>query len=358
MANPLMLLDEIDKVSGDYKGDVASALLEVLDGEQNVKFRDHYVEIPLDLSGVLFIATANTTQTIPGPLLDRMEVIEVSSYTENEKFHIARNYLVTKQLERNGLDKGKLTISDKALEKIIHNYTREAGVRNLERRIGEICRKAAREFLERDKTSVRVTEANLEKYLGKEKITFEDANQEDQVGIVRGLAWTSVGGDTLQIEVNVMPGDGKLQMTGQMGDVMKESAQIALTYVRSVSEKYEIPRDYFETHDMHLHIPEGAVPKDGPSAGITMATAMLSAVTGTKVHAKVAMTGEITLRGRVLPIGGLKEKTLAARMAHMEKVLVPAGNQPDMAEISREITKGLSIVYVKTMEDVIREAFV
>lgn len=358
VANPLMLLDEIDKVSGDYKGDVASALLEVLDGEQNVKFRDHYVEIPLDLSGVLFIATANTTQTIPGPLLDRMEVIEVSSYTENEKFHIARNYLVTKQLERNGLDKGKLTISDKALEKIIHNYTREAGVRNLERRIGEICRKAAREFLERDKTSVRVTEANLEKYLGKEKITFEDANQEDQVGIVRGLAWTSVGGDTLQIEVNVMPGDGKLQMTGQMGDVMKESAQIALTYVRSVSEKYEIPRDYFETHDMHLHIPEGAVPKDGPSAGITMATAMLSAVTGTKVHAKVAMTGEITLRGRVLPIGGLKEKTLAARMAHMEKVLVPAGNQPDMAEISREITKGLSIVYVKTMEDVIREAFV
>lgn len=358
VANPLMLLDEIDKVSGDYKGDVASALLEVLDGEQNVKFRDHYVEIPLDLSGVLFIATANTTQTIPGPLLDRMEVIEVSSYTENEKFHIARNYLVTKQLERNGLDKGKLTISDKALEKIIHNYTREAGVRNLERRIGEICRKAAREFLERDKTSVRVTEANLEKYLGKEKITFEDANQEDQVGIVRGLAWTSVGGDTLQIEVNVMPGDGKLQMTGQMGDVMKESAQIALTYVRSVSEKYEIPRDYFETHDMHLHIPEGAVPKDGPSAGITMATAMLSAVTGTKVHARVAMTGEITLRGRVLPIGGLKEKTLAARMAHMEKVLVPAGNQPDMAEISKEITKGLSIVYVKTMEDVIREAFV
>ena len=355
VANPLMLLDEIDKVSGDYKGDVASALLE---GEQNVKFRDHYVEIPLDLSGVLFIATANTTQTIPGPLLDRMEVIEVSSYTENEKFHIARNYLVTKQLERNGLDKGKLTISDKALEKIIHNYTREAGVRNLERRIGEICRKAAREFLERDKTSVRVTEANLEKYLGKEKITFEDANQEDQVGIVRGLAWTSVGGDTLQIEVNVMPGDGKLQMTGQMGDVMKESAQIALTYVRSVSEKYEIPRDYFETHDMHLHIPEGAVPKDGPSAGITMATAMLSAVTGTKVHARVAMTGEITLRGRVLPIGGLKEKTLAARMAHMEKVLVPAGNQPDMAEISKEITKGLSIVYVKTMEDVIREAFV
>lgn len=358
VSNPLMLLDEIDKVSSDYKGDVSSALLEVLDGEQNVKFRDHYVEIPLDLSGVLFIATANTTQTIPGPLLDRMEIIEVSSYTENEKFHIAKNYLVAKQLERNGLDKEKLSISDRALEKIIHNYTREAGVRNLERRIGEICRKAAREFLEKEKTSVKVTEANLEKYLGKEKITFEDANDEDEAGIVRGLAWTSVGGDTLQIEVNVMPGTGKLQMTGQMGDVMKESAQIALTYVRSVSESYQIEKDYFETHDIHLHIPEGAVPKDGPSAGITMATAMLSAVTGKKVLASVAMTGEITLRGRVLPIGGLKEKTLAAKMAHIKKVLVPYKNQPDVAELSKEITKGLEIVYVKTMEDVVREAFV
>ncbi len=358
VSNPLMLLDEIDKVSSDYKGDVSSALLEVLDGEQNVKFRDHYVEIPLDLSGVLFIATANTTQTIPGPLLDRMEVIEVSSYTENEKFHIAKNYLVTKQLERNGLDKEKLVISDRALEKIIHNYTREAGVRNLERRIGEICRKAAREFLEKEKTSIRVTESNLEKYLGKEKITFEDANEEDEVGIVRGLAWTSVGGDTLQIEVNVMPGTGKLQMTGQMGDVMKESAQIALTYVRSVSEANGIEKDYFETHDIHLHIPEGAVPKDGPSAGITMATAMLSAVTGRKVLASVAMTGELTLRGRVLPIGGLKEKTLAAKMAHMKKVLVPAKNRPDVAELSKEITKGLEIVYVKTMDDVVREAFV
>ncbi len=357
VSNPLMLLDEIDKVSSDYKGDVSSALLEVLDGEQNVKFRDHYVEIPLDLSGVLFIATANTTQTIPGPLLDRMEVIEVSSYTENEKFHIAKNYLVAKQLERNGLDKEKLVFSDRALEKIIHNYTREAGVRNLERRIGEICRKAAREFLEREKTSIRVTENSLEKYLGKEKITFEDANEEDEVGIVRGLAWTSVGGDTLQIEVNVMRGTGKLQMTGQMGDVMKESAQIALTYVRSVSEANGIEKDYFETHDIHLHIPEGAVPKDGPSAGITMATAMLSAVTGKKVLASVAMTGELTLRGRVLPIGGLKEKTLAAKMAHMKKVLIPVKNRPDVEELSKEITRGLEIVYVKTMDDVVREAF-
>ena len=357
VANPLMLLDEIDKVSADYRGDVSSALLEVLDGEQNGKFRDHYLEIPLDLSGVLFIATANDVSTIPRPLLDRMEVIEVSSYTENEKFHIAKKYLVPKQLERNGLTGGMLSFSDKALEKIIHNYTREAGVRNLERRIGEICRKAAREFLEKKRKSVHITEGNLQKYLGKEKITFENANEEDEVGIVRGLAWTSVGGDTLQIEVNVMPGDGKLQMTGQMGDVMKESAQIALTYVRSVADRYGVESKYFKEHDLHLHIPEGAVPKDGPSAGITMATAMLSAVTGKKVLASVAMTGEITLRGRVLPIGGLKEKTLAARMAHMKKVLVPDKNRPDMAEISKEITKGMEIVFVKTMDDVVREAF-
>ena len=358
VSNPLMLLDEIDKVSADYRGDVSSALLEVLDGEQNVKFRDHYLEIPLDLSGVLFIATANDASTIPRPLLDRMEVIEVSSYTENEKFHIAKKYLVPKQLERNGLTEEMLSFSDKALEKIIHNYTREAGVRNLERRIGEICRKAAREFLEKKKKTVHITEGNLQKYLGKEKITFENANEEDEVGIVRGLAWTSVGGDTLQIEVNVMPGDGKLQMTGQMGDVMKESAQIALTYVRSVADRYGVESRYFKEHDLHLHIPEGAVPKDGPSAGITMATAMLSAVTGKKVCASVAMTGEITLRGRVLPIGGLKEKTLAARMAHMKKVLVPDKNRPDMAEISKEITKGMEIVFVKTMDDVVREAFV
>lgn len=357
VANPLMLLDEIDKVSADYRGDVSSALLEVLDGEQNGKFRDHYLEIPLDLSGVLFIATANDVSTIPRPLLDRMEVIEVSSYTENEKFHIAKKYLVPKQLERNGLTGEMLSFSDKALEKIIHNYTREAGVRNLERRIGEICRKAAREFLEKKRKSVHITEGNLQKYLGKEKITFENANEEDEVGIVRGLAWTSVGGDTLQIEVNVMPGDGKLQMTGQMGDVMKESAQIALTYVRPVADRYGVESKYFKEHDLHLHIPEGAVPKDGPSAGITMATAMLSAVTGKKVLASVAMTGEITLRGRVLPIGGLKEKTLAARMAHMKKVLVPDKNRPDMAEISKEITKGMEIVFVKTMDDVVREAF-
>lgn len=358
VSNPLMLLDEIDKVSADYRGDVSSALLEVLDGEQNVKFRDHYLEIPLDLSGVLFIATANDASTIPRPLLDRMEVIEVSSYTENEKFHIAKKYLIPKQLERNGLTEEMLSFSDKALEKIIHNYTREAGVRNLERRIGEICRKAAREFLEKKKKTVHITEGNLQKYLGKEKITFENANEEDEVGIVRGLAWTSVGGDTLQIEVNVMPGDGKLQMTGQMGDVMKESAQIALTYVRSVADRYGVESRYFKEHDLHLHIPEGAVPKDGPSAGITMATAMLSAVTGKKVCASVAMTGEITLRGRVLPIGGLKEKTLAARMAHMKKVLVPDKNRPDMAEISKEITKGMEIVFVKTMDDVVREVFV
>lgn len=358
VANPLMLLDEIDKVSSDYKGDTSSALLEVLDGEQNVKFRDHYVEVPVDLSQVLFIATANTTQTIPGPLLDRMELIEVNSYTENEKFHIAKDYLVGKQVERNGLTPQQIVFSDKCLEKIIHNYTREAGVRNLERRIGDVCRKAARKYLEKKQGPIRINEGNLEKYLGKERVSFEDANEEDEVGIVRGLAWTSVGGDTFQIEVNVMPGKGNLLMTGQMGDVMKESAQIALTFVRSICPDYKVADDYFEKHDLHIHIPEGAVPKDGPSAGITMATAMLSAVTGQKVKAEVAMTGEITLRGRVLPIGGLKEKILAARMAHMKKVLVPDKNRPDMAELSREITKGLEIVYVKTMDEVIKEAFV
>ena len=353
VSNPLMLLDEIDKVSADYRGDVSSALLEVLDGEQNVKFRDHYLEIPLDLSGVLFIATANDASTIPRPLLDRMEVIEVSSYTENEKFHIAKKYLIPKQLERNGLTEEMLSFSDKALEKIIHNYTREAGVRNLERRIGEICRKAAREFLEKKKKTVHITEGNLQKYLGKEKITFENANEEDEVGIVRGLAWTSVGGDTLQIEVNVMPGDGKLQMTGQMGDVMKESAQIALTYVRSVADRYGVESRYFKEHDLHLHIPEGAVPKDGPSAGITMATAIFSAATGRKVRADVAMTGEITLRGRVLPIGGLKEKLLAAKNAGIRMVLIPKENERDIEEMSSEITKGLKIVSVSHMDEVL-----
>ena len=357
VSNPLMLLDEIDKVSSDYKGDTSSALLEVLDGEQNVKFRDHYVEVPIDLSNVLFIATANTTQTIPGPLLDRMEVIEVNSYTENEKFHIARDYLVGKQLEKNGLTEKELMISDDALRKIIHNYTREAGVRNLERRIGDICRKSAREFLDNRDQVISVTENDLERYLGKEKITYEDANETDEVGIVRGLAWTSVGGDTLQIEVNVMPGKGELKLTGQLGDVMKESAQTALTFVRSICPKYGVADDYFAKHDMHIHIPEGAVPKDGPSAGITMATAMLSAVTDRKVKASIAMTGEITLRGRVLPIGGLKEKILAAKMAHMKTVLVPDKNRPDIAELSEEITDGLKIVFVKTMEDVVKEAF-
>ena len=360
VGNPLMLLDEIDKVSSDYKGDTSSALLEVLDGEQNVKFHDHYVETPINLSNVLFIATANTTTTIPGPLLDRMEIIEVNSYTENEKFHIAKEYLVAKQLERNGLKPDQAVFDDEAIKKIIHNYTREAGVRSLERKIGDICRKAAREIVEdRDRQkSIHVTTDNLEKYLGKEKISFEDANEEDEVGIVRGLAWTSVGGDTLQIEVNVMPGKGELKMTGQMGDVMKESAQIALSYIRSIASTYGVTEEFFEKHDIHLHIPEGAVPKDGPSAGITMATAMLSAVTGIKVSAKTAMTGEITLRGRVLPIGGLKEKILAAKMAHIQKVLVPVKNKPDIEELSDEITGGLSIVYVKGMEDVLKEAFV
>ncbi|MFV0242762.1 MAG: endopeptidase La [Lacrimispora sphenoides] len=358
VSNPLMLLDEIDKVSRDYKGDTSSALLEVLDSEQNIKFRDHYVEIPIDLSNVLFLATANTTTTIPGPLLDRMEVIEVNSYTENEKFHIAKNYLVRKQREKNGLKPGQVTISDEALEKIIHHYTREAGVRNLERRIGAVFRKAAREFLEDGKKAIEINSNDLEKYLGKEKVLFEDVNEEDQVGIVRGLAWTSVGGNTLQIEVNVMPGKGSLQMTGQMGDVMKESAQTALSYVRSVCPEYKVKDDYFEKHDIHLHIPEGAVPKDGPSAGITMATAMLSAVTKRKVNAKVAMTGEITLRGRVLPIGGLKEKILAARMAHVEKVLAPDRNRPDIAELSEEIIGDLDIIYVKNMPEVLKEAFI
>lgn len=369
--NPLMLLDEIDKVSSDYKGDTSSALLEVLDSEQNVKFRDHYVEIPVDLSDALFIATANTTQTIPGPLLDRMEVIEVSSYTENEKFHIGKNYLIPKQMERHGLTRKDLSISGAALEKMIHNYTREAGVRNLERRIGDICRKAAREILEAqmsgkaDKKAgkkeggqnrvIRITEKNLEKYLGREKIQFEDACEEDQVGIVRGLAWTSVGGDTLEIEVNVMPGKGVLQLTGQMGDIMKESAQTALSYVRSAADRFGVKNSYFEKHDIHIHIPEGAVPKDGPSAGITMAAAMMSAVTNRPASAKTAMTGEVTLRGRVLPIGGLKEKLLAARMAHMEKVLVPAKNRPDVEELSKEITKGMEIVFVTSMEEVLEE---
>lgn len=355
--NPVMLLDEIDKVSTDYnKGDTFSALLEVLDSEQNRKFRDHYLEVPLDLSEVVFVTTANTLQTIPRPLLDRMELIEVSSYTENEKMHIAKEHLLKKQLERHGLDGGLLLISDGALWKIIRGYTKEAGVRTLERRIGELCRKAAREILESGKNQVRITERNLTHYLGKEKYRYHLAGSRDEVGIVTGLAWTSVGGDTLQIEVNVLSGKGKLLLTGQMGDVMKESAQAGISYIRSISGRYGIPEDFFETHDIHVHIPEGAVPKDGPSAGITMATAILSAVTRQKVRSDVAMTGEITLRGRVLPIGGLKEKLLAAKNAGIHLVLVPAENQTDVEELSKEITKGLEVRFVSRMEEVLHTA--
>ena len=356
--NPLMLLDEIDKMSSDYKGDTASALLEVLDAEQNKKFRDHYVEIPIDLSEVLFIATANSVQDIPRPLLDRMELIEVTSYTENEKLHIAKEHLLAKQMERNGIRPEQLAITDKAMAKIISGYTREAGVRNLERKLGEICRKAARPLYEGEKEKIKVTEQNLEKFLGKEKYSFDKKNDTDEVGIVRGLAWTSVGGDTLEIEVNIMPGKGEFQLTGQLGDVMKESAQAGISYIRSVSEEYHIPKKFFQENDIHIHIPEGAVPKDGPSAGITMATAMLSAITKTPVRADVAMTGEITLRGRVLPIGGLKEKTLAAKNAGIKTICVPKKNEKDIEEISPEIKKGLKIVFVEQMKDVLDVAFV
>lgn len=356
--NPLMLLDEIDKVSRDYKGDTASALLEVLDSEQNSHFRDHYVELPVDLSEVLFIATANSLQDIPRPLLDRMEIVEVSSYTGNEKQHIAREHLIPKQIAAHGLKNTQLTITDKALDQIIDGYTREAGVRNLERKIGAVCRKAAREIYEGKTRKVSVTVRNLEQYLGKEKYRPDSRNAGDDVGIVRGLAWTSVGGDTLEIEVNVMPGKGECRLTGQMGDVMKESAQAGISYIRSVSKQYQIPADYFRKHDIHIHIPEGAVPKDGPSAGVSMATAVLSAITGRRVRCDIAMTGEITLRGRVLPVGGLKEKTLAAKKAGMKTVCVPRQNEKDMEEISGEITEGLEIVYAAAMEDVLEAAFV
>lgn len=356
--NPVMLLDEIDKVSSDYKGDTFSALLEVLDSEQNSKFQDHYMEVPLDLSEVLFIATANSLQTIPRPLLDRMEIIEVSSYTENEKLHIAEEHLIPKQLEKHGLTSETLSISKRAIWKIAENYTKEAGVRQMEREIGNICRKTAKELLTTDKKKISVTEKNLHKYLGKEKYKYQMVNPADEVGIVRGLAWTSVGGDTLQIEVNVMPGKGEIALTGQLGDVMKESAGAGISYIRSVSEKYEIAADFFEKHDIHVHIPEGAVPKDGPSAGITMATAILSAITARKVRANLAMTGEITLRGRVLPIGGLKEKLLAAKNAGIKTVLVPKENQVDVEELSSEITKGLEIIPVESMDEVLKEALV
>ena len=356
--NPLILLDEIDKTSSDYKGDTASALLEVLDSEQNSKFRDHYVELPIDLSQALFIATANSTSTIPPALLDRMELIEINSYTANEKFHIARKFLVQKQLRKNGLKEEQLTISDNAIQNIIQLYTREAGVRDLERKLGEICRKTAKEILKDKKEKVKVTSSNLSKYFGNEKYTTDKANEEDEIGIARGLAWTSVGGETLQIEVNVMPGKGELELTGQLGDVMKESAIAGISYIRSVSDEFDLNQDYFKDYDIHIHIPEGAVPKDGPSAGITMATAVLSALSGKKVKANVAMTGEITLRGRVLPIGGLKEKILAAKIAGIKTVLVPKQNEKDVDEISKEIKSGLDIYFVENMKELISYAFV
>lgn len=355
--NPLMLLDEIDKVSNDYKGDTFSALLEVLDPDQNEHFRDHYVEIPIDLSEVLFLATANSVSNIPRPLLDRMEVIEVSGYTENEKFHIAKEHLLKKQYVLNGMTKKMLTITDKALQDIIRFYTREAGVRELERKIGELCRKAARKILQEEQNKISITSANIADYLGKKKYTTTMANKKDQIGIVRGLAWTSVGGETLQIEVNMMPGKGEVELTGQMGDVMKESAHIGISYIRSLGPKYGIKPEIFKKNDFHIHIPEGAVPKDGPSAGITMATAMLSAILHEKVKAKVAMTGEITLRGNVLPIGGLKEKLLAAKMAGIETVLVPKENEKDVIEIDNEIKEGMQIVFVSEMKEVFEQAF-
>ena len=356
--NPLMLLDEIDKMGSNYKGDPAAAMLEVLDSEQNSHFSDHYVELPLDLSDVLFIATANDASTIPRPLLDRMEIIEVSSYTENEKLHIGEEFLVPKQKKKNGIKDAQLEIEKDALKAMISGYTKEAGVRGLERKIGQICRKAARTVIEDKKAVVMVTADNLAEYLGKLRFTYQEANEKPEIGIVRGLAWTSVGGDTLQIEVNLMPGKGELVLTGKLGDVMKESAQIGISYIRSVAEQYSIDDKFFKEHDIHIHIPEGAVPKDGPSAGITMATAVLSAVTGTPVRADVAMTGEITLRGRVLPIGGLKEKLLAANKAGMKLVLVPAKNRPDVEELDTEITEGMQISYVTEMPEVIAQAFV
>lgn len=356
VSNPLMLLDEIDKTSSDYKGDTSAALLEVLDPEQNNRFNDHYVEVPQDLSEVLFIATANDMDGIPRPLLDRMEVIEISGYTENEKEHIAKDHLIPKQLEVNGIPEGKLKIQTPALRKIITLYTREAGVRGLERKIGQICRKAAREIMENDQKKVTVNSKNLENYLGKARYSYLMANKKDEVGIARGLAWTQVGGDTLQIEVNVMPGKGELVLTGQLGDVMKESAQAGISYIRSVADKYEIAPEFFQENDIHVHIPEGAVPKDGPSAGITMATAMLSAIIGREVRADVAMTGEITLRGHVLPIGGLKEKLLAAKYAKIKQVLVPKDNKPDIQEMDAEILDGLKISFVDNMNEVLHEA--
>ena len=358
VSNPLMLLDEIDKTSSDYKGDTSAALLEVLDPEQNSRFMDHYIEVPQDLSEVLFIATANDVQGIPRPLLDRMELIEIAGYTENEKEHIAKEHLIPKQMEENGIEKGKLTIQSAALKKIINNYTKEAGVRNLERTIGQICRKTARLIMEEDKKKVTVTSKNLSDFLGREHFNYLMANKKDEIGISRGLAWTQVGGDTLQIEVNVMPGKGELMLTGQLGDVMKESAQAGITYIRSIASDYKVEPEFFQENDIHVHIPEGAVPKDGPSAGITMATAILSAIIKKPVRADLAMTGEITLRGRVLPIGGLKEKLLAAKYAKIKEVLVPAENKPDIQELDKEITDGLTITFVSSMKEVLNKALV
>ena len=358
VSNPLMLLDEIDKTSSDYKGDTSAALLEVLDPEQNSRFMDHYIEVPQDLSEVLFIATANDVQGIPRPLLDRMELIEIAGYTENEKEHIAKEHLIPKQMEENGIEKGKLTIQSAALKKIINNYTKEAGVRNLERTIGQICRKTASLIMEEDKKKVTVTSKNLSDFLGKEHFNYLMANKKDEIGISRGLAWTQVGGDTLQIEVNVMPGKGELMLTGQLGDVMKESAQAGITYIRSIASDYKVEPEFFQENDIHVHIPEGAVPKDGPSAGITMATAILSAIIKKPVRADLAMTGEITLRGRVLPIGGLKEKLLAAKYAKIKEVLVPAENKPDIQELDKEITDGLTITFVSSMKEVLNKALV
>ena len=358
VCNPLMLLDEIDKTSSDYKGDTSAALLEVLDPEQNSKFMDHYIEVPQDLSEVLFIATANDVQGIPRPLLDRMELIEIAGYTENEKEHIAKEHLIPKQMEENGIEKGKLTIQSAALKKIINNYTKEAGVRNLERTIGQICRKTARLIMEEDKKKVTVTSKNLSDFLGKEHFNYLMANKKDEIGISRGLAWTQVGGDTLQIEVNVMPGKGELMLTGQLGDVMKESAQAGITYIRSIAADYKVGPEFFQENDIHVHIPEGAVPKDGPSAGITMATAILSAIIKKPVRADLAMTGEITLRGRVLPIGGLKEKLLAAKYAKIKEVLVPEENKPDIQELDKEITDGLTVTFVSSMKEVLNKALV
>ena len=356
--NPLMLLDEIDKMSSDYKGDTASALLEVLDAEQNSKFRDHYVELPVDLSEVLFIASANSLSDIPGPLRDRMEIIEVSSYTENEKLHIAKDHLIAKQLKKNGVNEKQLKISDKALREVIAFYTREAGVRGLERRLGEICRKAARRIYEGETEKIRVSGNNLEEFLGKPKYREDKKNKKDEIGIVRGLAWTSVGGVTLEIEVNVLPGKGELVLTGKLGDVMKESARAGISYIRSISSDYGIDPEFFTKHDIHVHIPEGAVPKDGPSAGITMALAILSAITERPVRADIAMTGEITIRGRVLPIGGLKEKLLAAKNAGMKTVCIPKDNERDLSELSEEITEGMEILPIDHMNQLIKAAFV